>query len=295
MMWLSPESTVRFGYKQARRTLAELDRLTTWARLHPEIRHRHLCMWFSHPGVTFERNDADGLPVRHTPMGLGGGSRDPVQQLAEFMRRHSTSAVEAGRVPPKSRTYNGVRYYLRKGFAPYAPPGSSNHEDGTLEGFAAAVDNVGWEDHWMDRSCERFGLKNFGGLVGPDVNGEEWHTQLVEYGNSKRSLTADYARGVRHIVWPLPDHLQPPTPDPTPDPPEEDDMLALYRLWQPKGYDNIFLQGPGGAIHLGVETFWSAVAAGVNPEVIVSDHPQELAGVLARSGLTVDDLIPSAP
>jgi hypothetical protein len=72
-----------------------------------------------------------------------------------------------------------------------------------LEGWAAALDNVGWEDHWFDKNCERFGLKNFGGQYGPNVNNEEWHAQLVEYGNSKRGLQADRRNGKRHAQWKL--------------------------------------------------------------------------------------------
>jgi hypothetical protein len=78
------------------------------------------------------------------------------------------------------------------------------------------VDFVGWEDHWFDANCERFGIKNFGGAIGPGVNGEDWHGQPLELPNSRKDVTAYFANGGTLKVWPLPGTIppQPPTPPP---------------------------------------------------------------------------------
>jgi hypothetical protein len=137
-------------------------------------------------------------------LGFGEGARNPEQQLAEFFRRHYE--VKYG----GCCTWNGRRYALKAGMAPISPPGSSNHDDNIYEGYALAIDFNGWEDHWFDANCERFGIKNFGGKIGPGVNGEEWHGQPIELPNSRSDVNFYFAYGGKLKTWPLPGNPIPP-------------------------------------------------------------------------------------
>lgn len=206
---VSPESTVVYGYPGTQRTVEQVESFWSWNRVHPEIRRRALHMWFSHPHTAASGEDAYGRVILHSTQGVGGGARDPVAQRLEFLRRHSTSPTT--RIPPNVRWFEGRLYWLKKGMAPYAPPGSSNHEDGTLDGYAAAYDAQGWTDGWANTNCGRFHLKHFA-----DVNKEPWHFQPVEFRNSKKDLLKDWANGKRIGVPSLPS----PLPD-SPAPPQE--------------------------------------------------------------------------
>ena len=87
-------------------------------------------------------------------------------------------------------------------------------------------------------------------------------------------------------------HQTPPKPPPM----EEDlDMLALVTLTRPKGYANVFAVTPWGSRHLGGDSYVRLVAqldaAGHDSTVHVTDHRQEIAGILAQAGLTHADLV----
>jgi hypothetical protein len=198
----------RFGYGSLRLSVDQLDERRTWNQLHPEIRRRLIRM--------FDTGIAEGHDV-----GIGEGARDPVQQQAEFFRRHYQVATGG------CCAYQGKRWALKTGMAPIAPPGNSNHEAGVLDGFALAADLVGWEDHWVDANCERFGLKNFGGAIGPGVNGEEWHVQPVEFANSRSAVNAQVAAGLTLTAIALPG-------DPTQPDQGDDDMAAYIAIPPPE-------------------------------------------------------------
>lgn len=197
--------TYRWAYGTTRLTLAEMEGRWSWANVHPEVRRRAVALMNA------------GQDLGHDP-GIGEGARNTTAQLAEFYRRHYQVASGG------CCTYGGLRYALRAGMAPISPPGFSNHEDGVYEGDAIAIDFVGWEDHWFDANCERFGIKNFGGAIGPGVNGEEWHGQPMEFRNSRTDVNADIAAGKRLTVWPLPGGATTPTPLPTA---QEGDMIKI--------------------------------------------------------------------
>lgn len=198
------ERTYKFGYPvngvYRRLTLAEMGTKWTWTHLHPEMRRRII-------GMMNAAQDAG-----HDP-GVGEGARSMETQRTTFLARHYVVASGG------CCSYQGKRYQLRKGYAHAAPPGSSVHEDQLYDGFALAVDMTGWEDHWFDRNCQDFGLKNFGGAVGPNVNGEEWHHQPIEFGNSRSTIVAQIKAGARLQTWPL-EH-DTPTPPYQPPPPIE--------------------------------------------------------------------------
>jgi hypothetical protein len=182
--------TYRYGYGADRWSAADLDTKWGWANLHPEFRRRLLAL--------FNASLDAGQDV-----GCGGGARNAQAQEAEFYRRHQQAPTANG-----SRMYKGIRWYLKDGMAPYAPPGSSNHETGVYEGFALAVDVVGWETGWVENNCARFGLKSF-----KNVNKEPWHLQPAEFPNSRSDVNAHIAAGGRLTV-PTPP-VAPPQPTPT--------------------------------------------------------------------------------
>jgi hypothetical protein len=206
--------TYQWSYGEERCTLEQLETKWSWKNTHPEMRRRAIACANAAQDAGFD-------------LGFGEGARNPVQQLAEFFRRHIE--VPSG----GCCKWNGKRYKLKAGMAPISPPGYSNHDDEIYEGCSVAIDFVGWENHWFDANCERFGIKNFGGLIGPGVNGEEWHGQPLELPNSRKDVTAYFANGGKLKFWPLPsDSLTPipPTPIVPPQPPQlskEIDMLIL--------------------------------------------------------------------
>jgi len=184
-------TTYKWGYSTARLTLAEMETRWTWNNVHHEVRRRAVALM-------------DASQAAGHDLGIGEGARNTTQQLAEFLRRHNM--VPSG----GCCTWQGKRYALKAGMAPIAPPGNSNHEQGVYEGAAIAIDFVGWEDHWFDANCERFGIKNFGGAIGPGVNGEEWHGQPVEFRNSRSDVNKDIAAGKTLSTFALPGTTPPP-------------------------------------------------------------------------------------
>ena len=204
--------TYQWSYGDVRLTAEQLKEGWSWANVHPEMQRRALAL-------------ADASQDAGRDLGFGEGARNPVQQLAEFYRRHDLVATGG------CCTYSGKRYKLKAGMSPISPPGYSNHDDEIYEGCALAIDFVGWEDHWFDANCERFGIKNFGGAIGPGVNGEEWHGQPIELPNSRRDVTAYFANGGKLKAWPLPGDtvIIPPVVSPTLPVPQPTDPIQEYQ------------------------------------------------------------------
>jgi hypothetical protein len=82
---------------------------------------------------------------------------------------------------------------------------------------------------------------------------------------------------------------------PPPPTEEDDDMLAVVSLMRPQGYANTFAVTLDGARHLGGDSYARLTAqldhAGYDSTVHVTDHAQEIASILALSGLTRADLV----
>jgi LAS superfamily LD-carboxypeptidase LdcB len=99
------------------------------------------------------------------------------RQLATFNDRYSEKLT--GRVPPVSRTFGGKRYWLKRGKAPSAAPGTSNH------GWGLAIDIAGASGvrlAWMLGSSAwtspvlKYG---FSWEVESGKNAESWHIRYV--------------------------------------------------------------------------------------------------------------------
>lgn len=203
--------TYRWSYSGTRLTETQLLNQWSWKNLHPEMRRRSIAC-------------ANAAQDAGTDLGFGEGARDPAQQLSEFFRRHTL--VSSG----GCCTWGGKKYALRPGMSPISPSGFSNHDDNIFEGYALAVDFIGWENHWFDANCERFGIKNFGGAIGPGVNNEEWHGQPIELPNSREDVSAYFANGGTLRNWFSDSNKPPPPPPPPPSLPtqkKEIDMLII--------------------------------------------------------------------
>lgn len=222
---ISPRSTLAYSYFGNARTIESIAGWWYWEKLHPEMRRRHLAMYFSHPGTDLVGMDGGGLPVLATTMGPGSAAREAGQAAIDnFWSRWSRTYIE-GR--PSRNTPEG-RAWLKPGYAPIAYPGSSNHEVDTFEGYCMAVDGVGWQDGWQHDHAWRFGLKTF-----HNVGSEPWHTQPDQYPNSKSALQRELAqRGLAPANLPAIPLARQPEPEPEPEP-ETDwkaDEMAYLQL-----------------------------------------------------------------
>jgi hypothetical protein len=85
--------------------------------------------------------------------------------------------------------------------------------------------------------------------------------------------------------------VTPPPPPPT----EDDDMLAVVSLIRPQGYANVFAVTPWGARHLGGDSYIRLTAqldhGGYDSTIYITDHTQEIKGILSQAGLTHSDLV----
>lgn len=76
-----------------------------------------------------------------------------------------------------------------------------------------------------------------------------------------------------------------------PDLEEDDDMKDLYVLWRHPSWANVFLIGPGGAVHMSDQLATRYRALGV-PDVVEA-HEHTLDGALHQCGMTRARLVPA--
>lgn len=185
------KSSFLFGYSGGRKTYAQMEKDSSWNRLHPEFRRRVIALM----------NDCPH------DLGFGTGFRSSATQRSLFLSRHTTS--NTGRA---SQVYNGKRYYLKPGAAPTARPGLSFHEESDPQGFCFAVDfyNANPAIRWAINNAAKYGLKSF-----EHVNNEPWHFQPVELPNSRSQYDPNKHR---LSTWTLPKGSPAPTPTPPPAP-----------------------------------------------------------------------------
>ena len=100
------------------------------------------------------------------PTSAGDTYRTLAQQLAGFNQRYQLEPIEG----QSTRTYEGKKWYLKKGMAPLAAPGTSKHNLGI------AVDVANAKGHtleWLVANVKDFG---FSWEVVPE---EPWHLRYV--------------------------------------------------------------------------------------------------------------------
>lgn len=78
------------------------------------------------------------------------------------------------------RMFEGVRYKLKPGEAPYAPPGESMHEIGLAADLGPSS-----EYDWITANAAKYGLKNY-----PQYGGEAWHVQPSELPDGRKQYEA---------------------------------------------------------------------------------------------------------
>lgn len=99
------------------------------------------------------------------PTSAGDTYRSLEMQTAGFLARYQLEPIEGASV----RTWNGKRYYLKKGLAPMAAPGTSNHNLGlAVDVWGASGDRLAW----MLANVRRFGWSW-------EIQSEPWHIRYV--------------------------------------------------------------------------------------------------------------------
>jgi len=105
----------------------------------------------------------DGIKLK--PTSLGDLYRTYEGQLAGFKSRYVLTPIEG----QSSRTFEGKKWYLRKGMAPMAAPGTSNHN----LGIAVDVANAnGVVLKWLEANALEFGFSW-------EILSEPWHLRYV--------------------------------------------------------------------------------------------------------------------
>jgi len=99
------------------------------------------------------------------PTSAGDTYRSIAMQRAGFLARHQKEPITGA----STRKWNNEIWYLKKGFAPMAAPGSSNHNLGLAVDIWTAS---GKRLEWMLANCKRFGWSW-------EIQSEPWHIRYV--------------------------------------------------------------------------------------------------------------------
>lgn len=123
----------------------------------------------------------DGITLGHV-----GDYRSYARQEAMFLDRYSDKPT--GRRPKVTRTWNGKTWYLKKGKAPSATPGTSNHGWG-LAIDVASVTHEGRVE-WLLKNAGRFGFT--WEVADPkNPNFEAWHIRYVSGDKVPKAVLAE--------------------------------------------------------------------------------------------------------
>lgn len=99
------------------------------------------------------------------PTSAGDTYRSLAMQRAGFLVRYQKEPIPGA----STRTWDGVKWYLKPGNAPMAAPGSSNHNLGiAVDIWSSSGDRLAW----MLKNCARFGWSW-------EVQSEPWHIRYV--------------------------------------------------------------------------------------------------------------------
>lgn len=127
-----------------------------------------------------EAAKADGIELK--PTSAGDTYRSYDSQKAGFLQRYSLQDTGTG----KTKTFEGKTWYLKKGMATLATPGTSKHN----LGIAVDVANAGEPKRlkWMIENVAKFG---FSWEVVPE---EPWHLRYTEGDNVPQAVKDWVAR-----------------------------------------------------------------------------------------------------
>jgi hypothetical protein len=118
---------------------------------------------------------ADGVELK--PTSAGDLYRSYDSQRSGFLQRHTTTPVPGA----KQRQFEGKTWYLKRGMAPLAVPGTSQHNSGLAVDVHTAS---GPRLDWMVANCAKFG---WSWEVVPE---EPWHIRYVEGDNPPEAVKA---------------------------------------------------------------------------------------------------------
>lgn len=118
---------------------------------------------------------AEGIELK--PTSAGDLYRSYDSQLAAFNQRYVETEIPG----QSTRTFEGKKYWLKKGMAPLAAPGTSQHNSG----LAVDVHTASGERlKWMVANCAKFG---WSWEVVPE---EPWHIRYTEGDNVPEAVKA---------------------------------------------------------------------------------------------------------
>ena len=119
---------------------------------------------------------ADGVELK--PTSAGDTYRTYDSQLVGFKQRYQLQEIPGA----STRTFEGKKWYLKKGMAPLAAPGSSKHNLGIAVDVANAADSK--RIKWLIANVEKFG---WSWEVVPE---EPWHLRYVAGDNVPEAVKA---------------------------------------------------------------------------------------------------------
>jgi LAS superfamily LD-carboxypeptidase LdcB len=137
-----------------------------------KLHHRAADAWFA----MVAKAKADGIELK--PTSSGDLYRTYESQLAGFKQRYQLEEIPGA----STRTFEGKKWYLKKGNAPLAAPGSSKHNLGLAVDIANASEPK--RLNWLIANLKDFG---FSWEVVPE---EPWHIRLVTGPNPTPAVQA---------------------------------------------------------------------------------------------------------
>jgi LAS superfamily LD-carboxypeptidase LdcB len=114
-----------------------------------------------------EAANADGIDL--SPTSQADTYRSLAVQEYGFFQRH-TLTPKGKQAKQKPRIYKGKAWYLKKGYAPMAVPGTSNHNLGIAIDIANAS---GKRLEWLLANEHKFGFSH-------ELDSEPWHIRYTE-------------------------------------------------------------------------------------------------------------------
>lgn len=209
-----------------------------------------------------------GLPLTYT---YGGTYRNYGNQVTLFLQRYVTTPIAGS----STKVWNGVTYWLRKGMAMAAVPGTSNHGWGIAVDFAFdsdVSDGIGPDDAATITSHPQWlQFKIFATACGFswESTSEPWHLRLIT-GSHPTQKVLD----VEAIMYP------------TTQPSEEDDEMSNVRFVRHKGFINVFMLGAGPAISVAGEVMATYPDA---PRIFIEDNQPFLRSLCFQSGIDMNN------